>query len=150
MLLSREAQLAAVVSFLDDAGVRGKTAEAQLVLGNEDLITVRAGGPGVRSWPAEAPYSTYEVVTSGEPPRFWHRYTDSAQVVYAYVPRLLIAHHISRSGGIVDMELLAKRRQVQTVLSLKLMVADGADKALGAALRGIEGVRVLSTQESPV
>lgn len=149
MLLSREATFAEVVDWIDIQGVNGKTASAHLVLGNQDQVTVKAGGPGVLSGPA-SPFQTYEVLTCGEPPRFWRKYGDSAGVTYARVPRLLIAHHVARSGGIRDVLAETVVREEQQMLRVKMMVNPARMKDLGAALSEMVGVTVISSRLTPV
>lgn len=149
MLLSREATISEALDWLDENGTEGKTATAHLVLGNEDQITINAGGPGIHARPAVGPFESYEVLTSGEPPRFWHKYGDTGGVVFARVPRLLIAHHVARSGGITDMTFEASRREEQQLLNLKMMVKPGAVRDLRRVLGAMVGVQLISSHLTP-
>lgn len=135
--------------FLDEAGVQGKTAVAHLVLGSEEQITVRAGGPGIHSWPVSGPYQQYEVLTSDEAPRFWSKYGDAAGVLYARVPRLLLTHLVTRRGGVRDMQCEVKQREVFNMVDVQLRASNGAGSRALSALRAIAGVEVVSTLFSP-
>ena len=120
------------------------------MLGNTEQLTVRCGGPGTHSWPAAPPFESYEVLTAGDPPRFWQRYGDRGGVVFARVPRLLVAHHITRSGGIVDIDLQSTQKVVRKTLTVRLAVEQGIAEKVEAALSAIAGVDVISSRISPV
>lgn len=150
MAVGRGDQLRTMFDYLDSAGVNGRTAEAHLVLGNFDQMTVRCGGPGIHSWPAVPPFETFEVLTAGEPPRFWRRYGDTAGVVFAGVPRLLVAHHITKSGGIQGVTLESSVREVRKTLTVRMAVRPGIAESVEAALAAITGVDVISSRFSPV
>lgn len=147
---SRGARLGLMFEHLDAAGVAGRTAEAHLMLGNSEQLTVRCGGPGVHSWPSVPPFESYEVLTAGEPPRFWRKYGDTAGVVFARVPRLLVAHHVTRSGGIVDLDLQSAQQVAKRTLTVRMAVEKGIAEKVEAALSAIAGVDVISSRISPV
>lgn len=97
-------QLGSLFIFLEMEGIDERTASAELVLGNGNIMTVRAGGPGIHSEPSCSPFVDYEVLLDHEPSRFWTRYSaDDVSVLYAHVPWLLLAHHVTRRGGIVQL-----------------------------------------------
>lgn len=96
-----EVQLLRDFSWIDMHGVHGRTAEVEYRLGTGQMMSLAAGGSGVKSSPGSPPFLTYEVIFSEDPPRFWRRYTDSAGMVYANVPRTLLTHYVVRSGGIL-------------------------------------------------
>lgn len=98
--LRPEVQLLRDFAWMDLHGVNGRTAEVEYRLGSGQLMSMAAGGSGVHCAPERPPYSLYEVLFDADPPRFWRRYTDSAGMVYAHVPRILITHYVVRSGGI--------------------------------------------------
>lgn len=146
----RGIQLPSVFRFLDEAGVQGKTAEAHLLLGNEEQMTLRAGGPGIHSWPASGPYESLEVLMAGDPPRFWSRYGDSGGVVFARVPKLLITHHVARSGGMADVEMETTVREPRKTLTVRMSVLESTHGSLMMVLESMKGVDVISTRFSPV
>lgn len=146
MVLSREDLLPSMFRFIDESGVNGKTAEAHLVLGNDDVVTVRAGGPGIHSRPAPGGgYEQYEVLTDGVPPRFWSRYGDSAGVLFACVPRLLVSHLITRNGGITDIHCDVKTRQVFQAVDIRLKAEKGMAESAVRALHSMVGIELVST-----
>jgi hypothetical protein len=98
--LRPEVQLLRDFAWIDLNGVNGRTAEVEYRLGCGQLMSMAAGGSGVHSSPDRSPYSFYEVLFDADPPRFWQRYTDSAGMVFANVPRILITHYVVRNGGI--------------------------------------------------
>ena len=98
--LRPEVQLLRDFAWIDLHGVGGRTAEVEYRLGTGQLMSMAAGGSGVNSSPARPPFAAYEVLFSEDPPRFWRRYTDEAEMVYACVPRMLLTHYVVRSGGI--------------------------------------------------
>lgn len=132
-------------------GARGGrlTAVANIVMPEGDLVTVRAGGPGVRATYQQGSWVTYEVLISGDPPRFWHRYAaNSTDSIFANVPPLLITHHVTRSGGIAHLELLSQERARTGIMDLRLVVAEGSDVAVRSALALISGAQVLTSRFS--
>lgn len=98
--LRPEVQLLRDFAWIDLHGVNGRTAEVEYRLGSGQLMSMAAGGTGVHASPVRPPFTLYEVLFDADPPRFWSRYTDSAGMVYAYVPRVLITHYVVRNGGI--------------------------------------------------
>lgn len=144
----RDRTIARVFDYIDLHGVDGKTAEVSLELVSGDFMTVRAGGPGVRSG-ASAPFGTYEVLVDHDPPRFWHRYTDSTGMVFAYVPRLLIAHHVSRHGaGIANMDAEVVTRTETAVLNIRLAIPPALEGTVLATLAAVTGVSLLGSNLS--
>jgi len=135
--------------FLDEAGTDGKTAAAHVVLGNDEQITVRAGGPGIHSWPASGPYEQYEVLTDGVTPRFWHRYGDAAGVLYAKVPRLLVTHHIIRCGGVRDLFCETSTRKVLQDVDIRIRTDKATSANVLRSLRSLVGVELVSALFSP-
>lgn len=95
--------VASIYDYLDSVGTSKQAAQVHVQMGNHQCITVSAGGSGLRSWPAFSPFASYEIILDHEPARFWTRYTDSARMVYACVPRLLVTHHIIRHGGVYQL-----------------------------------------------
>ena len=113
-------QLRKLFAYLDAEGVGGKTASAELVLGSGDIVTIRAGGPGVHSGPSSSPFEDYEVLLDHEPCRFWARFTDQVGMVYAHVPALLVAHHVLRHGGVAQMVCSTTLRRAPLFVDLAL------------------------------
>lgn len=90
-----------VFDFIDERASTTATASVDIKLTDGALMTVRAGGPGVLSAPGLPPFHAYEVNLDHNSARFWRRYGHQQGIdVYASVPRLLVAHHIIRHGGI--------------------------------------------------
>ena len=98
------ARLETVFAYIDEHGGPVVTARAELGLGNGQSMTISAGGGTITSAPPAAPYTHYEVVLDHEPARFWRRFSDDDRLLYANVPRLLVAHHALRHGGVVWAE----------------------------------------------
>lgn len=137
-----------VFAWLDEHGGGPVTAEVELRLGNGALMTVLAGGPGVRSSPPGPPFSTYEVLVDHEPPRFWNRYTDDVGMLFAFVPRLLVAHHVIRHGGIDEASFRYSRRTEQVFLGLRMSLPATAKALVFNAIAAIPGVTILSPIET--
>lgn len=131
--------------FMDHSGIGGRTAEAHLVLGNGHQITVRAGG-GVHSSAGVNGHATYEVLMTDDAPRFWRRYTDTAGVVYAYVPRLLVTHYVTRSGGVRDIICEVAHRPRKCLATLRMSLPESMKDSLRAALRGVAEVQLISEE----
>lgn len=132
--------------FIDGAGINGGTGEVSLRLGNKDMMTVRAGGPGVHSWPAEPRFQQYEVLLDHEPPRFWTRYTDVNGMLFSQVPKLLVTHHITRHGGIVEMECERKVRERIGFFRLQMLLPEEGQNAILEAIATVKGVRLTSSE----
>lgn len=116
-------QLGSLFIFLMTEGVDGRTASAELVLGNGNIMTVRAGGPGIHSEPSCSPFMDYEVLLDHETERFWTRYAaDGLGSLYAHVPWVLLAHHIIRRGGIVQMAVETYQRSELWYLKHEILV----------------------------
>lgn len=109
-------------TYLDEQGSAQRTASAELVFGSGDIMTVRAGGPGVHSGPSCSPYEDYEVLMDHEPCHLWSRFTDEVGMVFAHVPALLIAHHAVRHGGIEQMFCQTVLRKNTVYMDLHLEV----------------------------
>lgn len=89
--------------YIDAEGSPAVSAEAELYLGNGQCMTIRAGGALASSAPIVAPFTHYEVILDHEPARFWKRFSeDGDQLLYERVPRLHVAHHAVRHGGVVS------------------------------------------------
>lgn len=132
--------------FIDGAGVGGATGEVNLRLGNMDMMTVRAGGSGVHSWPAEPCFQQYEVLLDHEPPRFWTRYTDANGLLFTQVPKLLVTHHITRHGGIVEMECERKIRENIGLFRVEMLLPEKGQSAILEAILRVQGVRLTSSK----
>ena len=87
--------------FIDAKASPESIAEVEIRLGDGGMVTVRAGGPGKLHAPGRRPFTAYEVHIDHDVARFWSKYSqEEGTCVYAQVPRLLLAHHITRHGGI--------------------------------------------------
>jgi hypothetical protein len=143
-----EVTLLRLFEHLDQHGIDGAIAEVELQLRSGQHMTVGAGGPGVHCAPDFPPFDTYEVVLDHDPPRFWSRYTDDVGLVFANVPRLLISHHITRSGGVLEASRTVRRAKVASPDQMVLVSVPGALMGkVQRMLRQIEGVEVISTSE---
>jgi hypothetical protein len=92
--------------YIDAEGSPAVSAEAELYLGNGQSMTIRAGGALPSSAPVVAPFTHYEVILDHDPPRFWKRFSEEGDLlVYDCVPRLHIAHHAVRHGGVVSLSM---------------------------------------------
>ena len=141
----RDRTIARIFDYIDIEGTDGRTAEVSMTLGTGDFMTVRAGGQGIHALPASAPFETYEVLTDHDPPRFWSRYTDSVGAIYAHVPRLLIAHHITRHGGIEYVETTSEvKTPPSTLLKLNLRVAPEKEHDVLMMLQAMVGVDIIA------
>lgn len=139
------AQLGTMFTYLDAEGVSGRTASAELVLGNSEIMTVRAGGPGVHSGPFCSPFTDYEVLLDHEPARFWTQYTDAVGMVYAHVPRLLLAHHVIRHGGISQMSTWSRPAAARAFVDMHVEVPRECEQMVFAMLGRIKDVHLVST-----
>lgn len=144
----RDRTISRVFDYIDLEGTDGRTAEVSMMLVSGDLMTVRAGGHGIHSLPACAPFETYEVLIDHEAPRFWRKYTDAAGILFAHVPRLLIAHHITRQGGIewMDAEAVVRKPPASQVLNLRLKMAPEKEHDVLMLLRSLAGVDLLGAR----
>lgn len=144
----RNRSVSRVFDYIDVEGMDGKTAEVSMMLVSGDLMTVRAGGYGIHSRPACGPFETYEVLTDGEPPRFWHRYSEATGVLFAHVPKLLIAHQIARHGGIqwMDAEAVERKPPASQTMSLRLKMPPEKEHDVLMVLRSMIGVDVLGSR----
>ena len=147
---SRERSIAEVFNFIDSQGVGGLTAEVALRLTSGAYLTVRGGGPGVLSSPSAGPFTDYEVMVDHDPPRFWSRYSqDELGSLFAHVPALLIAHHITRHGrGIEAADPALTRREVTATLDLHLTLPAGMRESVLAAVSALSGVSVMTSSFS--
>jgi hypothetical protein len=102
-----DVQILRIFAYLDLHGSQRATSEVQLGLANGQNMSIAAGGRGVKSAPLGAPFLLYEVALDHDPPRFWSKYTDDVGLLYAFVPRLLICHHVIRHGGIDQYRYLS-------------------------------------------
>jgi hypothetical protein len=140
------ARLQQVFDFIDGAGINGGTGEAMIRLRNMDLLTIRAGGPGVHSWPAEPTFQQYEVLLDHEPPRFWNRYTDANGMLFSRVPKLLVTHHVTRHGGIVDMTCERTVRERIGFFKVEMLLPEASQKAILDAVSCVKGVRLTKSE----
>lgn len=139
-----------VFAHLNAEGTEGRTAEAHLTLQSGDQITLRAGGPGIHSTPAAAPFTAYEVLSSSDTePKFWRRYTDSVGVLYANVPAMLVTHFVHRSGGVTDYLLETSRREVTELVNLKLGATSSARQRIMDFLDAMEDAVVVTATYTP-
>ena len=92
-----------VFGYIDRRGGPLVVAEVELGLANGNVMTVRAGGGAVTCSPLDPPFTHYEVWIDHDPPRFWQRFGEDTGLTYSRVPRLLIIHQITRSGGVATM-----------------------------------------------
>jgi len=129
---------------LDAQASSEAVAEAHIKLGNQDLMTVRAGGSGTHCWPSRPPFESYEVLLDHDPARFWSKYTDMAGMVYARVPRLLVTHHITRHGGASEVVCGTRPVRRTGMLNIKMKVTEQAEPAIWQALSNIEGAQMIS------
>lgn len=140
-------QLSDVFAYLDFHGTQRRTAEVFLELDNAEHLTVRAGGAGVHSQPAggPGPYACYEVLLDHEPARFWTKYGhEDGGTLYAAVPRLLVAHHIVRRGGIERASAETKEMLTGTFTVSILSDSDAVLNAAGIGMKGwhaLEGIK---------
>lgn len=128
-----------VFAFLDTEGTALQAAEVELRLGNDEYMTVQCGGPGERSRPA---LGLYEVLVDHPAPRFWQRFSDQDELVYGLVPQLLVRHHITRRGGIVERHdrvvtprsTISMDLQIEVELGLEMQIME-AIRAQGANVK---------------
>lgn len=136
--------IAGVLDWVDRSGTDQLTAEAMLVLNNGALMSVRAGGMAVHAQAGSVHhFDSYEVDLDHEPARFWRKYSEDGSIVYAYVPRLLVLHHVTRRGGVAHAETDVRRLERTAVVSLSLQMPYEAQRLVRAALEGIAGVSIL-------
>lgn len=140
--MDRSSRLQQGFDFIDQAGVDGATGEVLLRLGNGEMLTVRAGGQGVRSWPLEPCFQEYEVLLDHEPPRFWTRYTDAKGLLFSRVPKLLVTHHITRHGGIVEMECERKVPKQPGFFKVEMLLPVDSMTEVLAMVTRVQGVRM--------
>lgn len=141
-----DGSLNALFSFIDDAGVDGGTGEAVITLGSNVEMTVRAGGPGIQSWPARPAFQQYEVMLDGDVPRFWTRYGDDfGGALFARVPKLLITHHVVRSGGIREAHYERYLRERAGVFKVQMLLSEMQQNAILDAISSVKGVRLMSS-----
>lgn len=137
------------LGYINEHGSIQRTAIAQILLPRGDLLTMSGGGHGVRSHRRGTRFDTLEVLLSGEPPRFWNRYAGSAaDVLFAYVPTMLVTHYVTRAGGAQRVELRTCTRSRTGVMDLRLALPEGSEIALQRALAALSGVKVLTSSYS--
>lgn len=134
-------RLQAAFDFIDGAAVDGGTGVVTIRLGNMDMLTIKGGGPGIHSWPAAAPFQQYEVLMDHEPPRFWTKYSDTNGMLFARVPKLLVAHHVTRHGGIVEMLCDREVRKQMGFWKVEMLLPDEQMEAVLAMVARVKGVR---------
>ena len=139
-------KLEAMLSYLDDAGRNGNTASVELVLGNGQIMTIKAGGSGIHSGPVFPPFENYEVILDRTPPRFWSKYTDKAGMVYAHIPRLLLTHHITRRGGVSQMSQECHLSHPMVIMNLQIEVPAEYEKIVMLLMREIKDAHLISSK----
>ena len=137
--------VAVIYDYLDSAGTEKRAAQVHVEMGNHQCLTVSAGGSGLRSGPAFAPYSSYEVILDHEPARFWTKYTDSAGMVYAHVPKLLLTHHITRHGGIDSIICELARPKARATMEMRIEVPRDEVGLLQAFVDSLDCAHVMSS-----
>ena len=137
-------KMRSMFDFLDAKGARNATASAEIVLANGQIMTVRAGGPGVHSVPADPPFIAYEVLLDHDPPPFWSKYGITGSM-YDEVPRLLVTHHITRHGGITQLACsdTAPKRTVRVDMSLT--VDEDCARAVRQAVEQVASAHLISS-----
>ena len=150
---AKSENMSLMFDYLDQNGSETVTAAVEIVLANRLIMTVKAGGPGTHSRPAFAPFEAYEVLIDHDPPRFWSKFNfDDDWSVYREVPRLLVAHHITRHGGIAEMVVSADHadtrvpRMSRTVLmNVSLTVDEGHARAVREAVEKVASAHLISS-----
>lgn len=142
---SRDRDLLRMFAWMDAEGVQGRTAVVELELHNQDIMTLRAGGPGINSRSSGVSYETYEVLLDHDPARFWQRYTDSAGVLYAHVPRLLLYHHITRRGGVEKQARRTETREAVNELTVRLAVPKERETEVLTTIASLTGVNLINS-----
>ena len=140
-------------TYLDQNGSETATAAVEVVLANRLIMTVKAGGPGTHSRPAFAPFEAYEVLIDHDPPRFWSKFNfEDDWSVYREVPRLLVAHHITRHGGIAEMVVTTDHadtrvpRTGRTVrMSVSLTVNEDNAREVRKAVESVASTHLISS-----
>ena len=136
--------LEVMFGWIDRAGVTARTAQVSMSLSNRSQMTIRAGGAGIHSWPPEPPFELYEVLISEEPPKFWNKYSDvNGVTLYDKVPRLLICHHIIRSGGAFDLVFERFVRNRTGLMDVRLSVTENNVDSIRDAVEAMKGVQVV-------
>lgn len=144
----------AMFDYLDQFGSQSVTATVEVVLRNGLIMTVKAGGPGTGSRPTFAPFEAYEVLTDHEPPRFWSKFSDDGAdwSVYHQVPRLLVAHHITRHGGVAELvvtadhsDTRAPRPARQVTVTMSLTVDEDYARAVREAVEKVASAHLISS-----
>ena len=141
MAEAAEQSIEHALGYLDRYGGERDTAEATIALPRGRYLNVRAGGPETHSTAGGTGFTHFEVLLDHEPPRFWTRYGGSTSL-FAQVPRLLVAHHVVRSGGPCWIALEKWRTEQARFLQLSLALAPGTESAVMAALRHMNGVSI--------
>jgi hypothetical protein len=145
-------EIEAIFDRLDTIGRIDRTAQVSMNLANNSMMTLRAGGPGVHSWPPTPPFEDYEVLVTNEPPRFWHKYSDDAISMYDKVPKLLVRHHIIRSGGMYGLDYEQVTRTRVGLMNLKIAVPEDIENTCAVlimeTLRSMTGVHMVSSTYS--
>ena len=142
--MDTERALNEMFEYLDTQGVDGQSASAEVQLPGGRALTVRAGGPGVHSWPVLPPFTAYEVLLDHDPPRFWRKYADEGSL-YATVPRLLLAHHITRTGGVVRLACKSTRTPRTITMNMVLMVDEDYIRTVRDAVEQVVSTKLISS-----
>jgi hypothetical protein len=120
-----------VFSHIDSRGSPDSIAGAELSLNNGQHMTVQAGGDLAE----EPPFPAYTVMLDHDPPRFWKRFGDDAQLIYLRVPRLLVTHHVIRHGGAQDILLVFAPKSVLAPLRTIEEVREVLEQFLGRSIQ---------------
>lgn len=144
--MDRSVNLLRAFAHLDLRAEEHVEAQAELELATGQCLTICAGGPAAQAGPAGGPFNDYEVVVDHDPPRFWRRYADSNQLIYSHVPKMLIAHHVIRSGGAKSLSAGIRRMPPDKPLVVVVRVPPTSTASFFRAIKGVEGAH-LSIEE---
>lgn len=144
-----QACISSVLAWIDSTSTEELTAEATLTLGNGSLMSVRAGGPTKAELGAPGVPATYEVDLDHEPARFWNRYTSVGTIIYAYVPRLLVTHHVVRRGEVAHQELETMTLVRTSIISMSIALPTKEIAGMQEALFTVPGLSLLRMTDDP-
>ena len=126
-------------------------AEVEVTLATGQSLMVRAGGFGTCAGPVGGDLTTFEVLMDHEPPKFWSKYGDPRAIRFVHVPKLLLTHHITRSGGIKDITYISRSRPEPATLTMQVSAPAERRKVLETLLGSISGVNIdtITLQRAP-
>lgn len=136
-----------IFDWVDATGTPDVVGEAELRLGDGRMMAVRGGGEGTKC-SAIAPYGTFEVLLDHEAPRFWRKYSDDDDIgaLYAYVPRLLVAHTIIRAGGIAEASCRELEQPSRVTIQMMVRVPANAQDYLRTLIEGVAGAALMRSR----